>query len=142
RDEDAPPLFPYGGFGSILVDGHLSENGEAFFADRILAYRPEMTSRKLTLLLRRCEFFTDRLICRDPRRKIEVWLDASLFPGLNWDLTWNHWKHWLKTRVEVEATLVHAGKYRLRNGAWLLRKWYAALPSRLRVHVPDSLGVD
>ena len=142
RDEDAPPLFPYGGFGSILVDGRLSENGEAFFADRILAYRPEMTSRKLTLLLRQCEFFTDRLICRDPRRKIEVLLDANLLPGLNWDLTWNHWKHWLKTRIEVEAMLVHAGKYRLRNGEWVLRKWYAALPSRLRIHVPGSLAVD
>jgi hypothetical protein len=142
RDEDAPPLFPYGGFGSILVDGHLSDDGEAFFACRILAYKPEMTSRRLTILLRQCEFFADRIICRDPRRKVEVWLDANLLSGLNWDMTWNHWKHWLKSRIEVEATLVHAGKYRLRNGEWTLRKWYAALPSRLRVHVPDSVAAD
>lgn len=141
-DEDAPALFPYGGFGSILVEGYLSEDGEAFFADRILAYRPEMTSRRLSLLLRRCEFFADRVICRDPMRKVEVWLDANLLPGLDWDLTWNQWKHWLKNRFEVEATLVRAGKYRLRNGEWILRQWYAALPSRLRVHLPDSVAVD
>jgi hypothetical protein len=36
KDEDAPALFPYGGFGSIFVEGHLSEEGEAFFADRII----------------------------------------------------------------------------------------------------------
>jgi hypothetical protein len=142
KDEDAPALFPYGGFGSILVEGHLSEDGEAFFADRILAYKPEMTSRRLSLLLRRCEFFADRVICRDPRRKVEVWLDANLLPGLNWDLTWNQWKHWLRSRIEVEATLVHAGNYRLKNGEWVLRQWYAALPSRLRVHPPDSVAAD
>lgn len=142
KDEDAPALFPYGGFGSILVEGHLSEDGEAFFADRILAYKPEMTSRRLSLLLRRCEFFADRVICRDPRRKVEVWLDANLLPGLNWDLTWNQWKHWLKSRIEVEATVVHAGKYRIKKGEWVLRQWYAALPSRLRVHLPDSFAAD
>ena len=142
RDEDAPALFPYGGFGSILVEGHLSEDREAFFADRILAYKPEMTSRRFPLMLRRCEFFADRVICRDPRRKVEVWLDANLLPGLDWDLTWNQWKHWLNSRIEVEATLVHAGKYRFRNREWVLRQWYAALPSRLGVHVPVTVSAD
>jgi hypothetical protein len=142
RDEDAPALFPYGGFGSIFVEGHLSEDGEAFFANRIIAYKPEMTSRSLSLLLRRCEFFADRVICRDPRRTVEVWLDSNLLPGLDWDLTWNQWKHWLKSRIEVEATLVHAGKYQLRNGEWILRQLYAALPSRLRVRLPDTLPAD
>lgn len=142
RDEDAPALFPYGGFGSIFVEGRLSDDDEAFFADRILAYKPEMASRRLSLLLRQCEFFTDRLICRDPKRRLELWLDANLLPGLNWDLTWNHWKHWLRSRIDVEATLVHAGKYRLQNGEWILRQWYAALPSRLRVRLPDTLSDD
>jgi hypothetical protein len=141
-DEDAPALFPYGGFGLIFVEGHPSVDGDAFFANRIVAYKPEMTSRRLSLLLRRCEFFADRVICRDPRRKVEVWLDANLLPGLDWDLTWNQWKHWLKSRIEVEATLVRAGKYQLRNGEWILRHWYAALPSRLRVHLPDSIAAD
>jgi len=142
KDEDAPPLFPYGGFGSILAEGHLSEDGQAFFAQRILAYKPEMTARKLSLLFRRCEFFHDRVVCRDPRRKIEVWLDASLLPGLHWDLTWNNWKHWLKSRLDVEATLVSAGKYRLTKGEWILRKWSTALPSRLRVSLPEGLAAD
>ena len=142
KNEDAAPLFPYGGFGSILVNGHLSDDEDAFFADRILAYKPEMTSRKVTLLLRRCEFFADRVVCRDPRRKLEVWLDSNVLPGLGWDLTWNHWRHWLRTRIEVEATFVHAGKYRLYNGEWVLRKWQAALPSRLQVHAPSSVAED
>jgi len=142
KNEDAAPLFPYGGFGSILVDGHLSDDKDAFFADRILAYKPEMTSRKVTLLLRRCEFFADRVVCRDPRRKLEVWLDSNVLPGLSWDLTWNHWKHWLRTRIEVQATFVHAGKYRLYNGEWILRKWQAALPSRLQVHAPSNVAED
>ena len=141
-DMDAPPLFPYGGFGSILVEGHLSEDGQAFFGRRILAFMPEMTTRKVSLLFRRCEFFQDRVICRDPRRKIEVWLDGNLLPGLYWDLTWNNWKHWLKSRLDVEATLVSAGKYRLTKGEWILRKWSAALPSRLRVSLPEGLAAD
>ena len=73
-DIDAPPLFPYGGFGSILAEGHLSADGQAFFGQRIIAFKPEMTIRKVPLLLRQCEFLPDRVICRDPRRKIEIWL--------------------------------------------------------------------
>ena len=101
---------------SILVAGRLSPDGETFFADRILAYKPEMKSRKLSLLLRQCEFFADRVICRDPRRKIEVLLDSFLLPGIHWDLTWNHWKHWLRTRIDVDATFVRTGKYRSTKG--------------------------
>jgi hypothetical protein len=142
KNEDAAPLFPYGGFGSILVDGHLSDDENAFFADRILAYKPQMTSRRVALLLRRCEFFADRVVCRDPRRKLEVWLDSNVLPGLGWDLTWNHWKQWLRTRIEVQATFVHAGKYRLYNGEWVLQKWQAALPSRLQVHALSNVAED
>ena len=138
RDEDAPPVFPYGGFGSILVQGNLSNDGEAFFADRILAYKPEMRSQKVSLLLRQCEFLADRVICRDPRRKLEVWLDSCLLPGIDWDLTWNNWKHWLRSRIDVDAAFVRAGKYRLRKGEWILRTWFTALPSRLRVTVPEG----
>ncbi len=142
RDEDAPPLFPYGGYGSIFVAGRLSDDGEAFFADRIVSYKPEMTTRKLSLLLRRCEFFADRVICLDPRRKVEVSLDGNLLPGVHWDLTWNQWKHWLKSRIEVEATLVHAGKYSFRKGEWMLHHWFAALPSRIRISLPADLAAD
>lgn len=142
RNEDAPPLFPYGGFGSILVEGNLGRDGEAFFAHRILAYKPEMSSRKVSFPFRQCEFFADRLICRDRRRKLEVWLDSNLLPGIQWDLTWNQWKQWLRSRIDVEATFVHAGKYRLQKGEWTLRNWYVALPSRLRVTVPEGITKD
>src|SRR5262245_48721336 len=36
RDEDAPALFPYGGFGSIFVAGRLSADGGVVFRDRNL----------------------------------------------------------------------------------------------------------
>ncbi len=142
RDEDAPPLFPYGGFGSILVQGRLSGDGEVFFGDRILGYKPEMHSQRVSLLLRGCEFFTDRIVYRDSRRRLEIWLDANLLPDVPWDLTWNHWKHWLTTRLDVQATFVHAGRYRLNKGEWVLRRWHAALPSRLRVAAPKGLAAD
>ncbi|MEZ5401159.1 MAG: hypothetical protein R2729_15925 [Bryobacteraceae bacterium] len=141
-DAEAEPMFPYGGFGSIVVEGRLGEDKEAFFADRILAYRPEMTVRKVSLLLRRCEFLGDRVVCRDPRRKLEVWLDANAVPGLDWDITWNRWKLWLRSRIEVAATFVHAGKYLFAEGEWVLREWHVALPSRLQVRVPAGLSDD
>jgi len=142
RSDDAPPLFPYGGFGSIIVEGNLSGDGEAFFARRILAYRPETTSRKVSLLLRQCEFLADRAVCRDPRRRLEVWFDGTLLPGIHWDLTWNQWKPWLTSRIDVHATFVRTGKYRLRNGEWILRTWYTALPSRLTVTMAEGVGSD
>jgi len=142
RDDDAPPLFPYSGCGSILVEGSLSRDGDAFFADRILAYKPEMTSRKVSFLLRQCEFLADRVVCRDRRRKLELWLDSSLLGGIQWDLSWNQWKHWLRSRIEVDATFVHTGKYRLHRGEWILREWYTALPSRLHVEFPGDVASD
>jgi len=142
KDDDALPLFPYGGFGAILVEGHLSKEEDAFFADRILAYRPETVVRTVNFLLRQCEFLADRLVCRDGRRKLEVWLDSNAIPGLAWDLTWNHWKHWLSTRLAVEATFVKSGKHRLQKGEWTLQTWQVALPSRLRVQMPTTLSAD
>ena len=142
RDDDALPLFPYGGFGAILVEGHMSKEGDAFFADQILGYKPETVVRTVNFLLRQCDFLADRVVCRDGRRKLEVWLDSNIVPDLQWDLTWNHWKHWLSTRLAVKATLVTSGKYRLHKGEWALQKWQVALPSRLGVQVPASLAED
>ncbi len=142
KDEDAAPLFPYGGFGLIVAEELLSADGQAFFADRILSYKPEMVTRKISLLLRRCEFFFDHVVCRDPRRKLEELLDAKLLPGLDWDLTWNHWKHWLRERAHVDATFVYSGQLRLVKGEWILRKRLVALPSRLEVKMPDAVAED
>ena len=41
-DPEDPALFPYGGFGSLLVAGELSRDGQTFFARRILAFSPEL----------------------------------------------------------------------------------------------------
>lgn len=139
-DDDAAPLFPYGGFGSILVEGNLADG--VFFVHRILAYRPEMRQRKFSLLLRRCEFLADRVVCRDPRRHVEVSLDANLLPDLHWDLTWNQWRHWLKSRIEVDSAFAHSGKYQFHNGEWVLRRWLSAIPSRIKVRLPEGLAAD
>lgn len=132
RDDDAPPLFPYGGFGSIVVEGRPSADGGAFFADRIRAYKPEMKTRNVAVLLRGCEFLADRIVVRDSRRRLEAWIDANLFPSLQWDLSWNHWKRWLRTRLEVEGPFVRADE----------RGSQIALPSRLRVTVPGGADND
>jgi hypothetical protein len=142
RDENAPPVFPYAGSGSILVEGDLSTERETFFAHRILTYKPDLRPKRTSLLVRQCEFLADHVVCRDTRRKIEISLDGNLLPSLNWDLTWNHWKHWLKSRIQVDATFVHTTKDRFQNGRWIPLNWYTALPSRLRVTIPTDVGED
>lgn len=141
-DEDALPLFPYGGYGSILVEGRLVEDGKAFIGNRILAFKPDMEGRKVSILLRSCEFLPDRIVWHDSRRKLEVWLDGGLLPGLNWDPAWNNWKHWIRSRLEVEATFVTSAKERVDQGERIVSKWSVALPSRLRITVPEGLGAD
>lgn len=131
RDETAPPVFPYGGFGTIMVEGNPAKDGNVFFGKRILWYKPEISLRRAVLLLRRCEFLTDRIVCRDSRRKLEVWIDPALLPGIRWDLTWNHWKHWLRSRIELDAAFVRTGKNR-----------HLALPSRIQVVVPEAMAAD
>jgi hypothetical protein len=142
RDENTPPLFPYGGSGAILVQGHVMPDGESFFADRILAYKPELDAKRVSLLLRQCEFLADHIVCRDTRRKLELWLDRNLLHPLKWNLTWNQWKHWLKGQIRVDATFVHTTKHRFEDGRWIPVNWYTALPSRLRVTIPTDVAED
>ncbi len=58
---------------------------------------------------------------------------------LIWDQSWNQWKHLLGTKVEIDATFVRAGKYRMRGQEWILVQWETALPSRLQVTVPAGV---
>lgn len=134
-DPEAPALFPYGGFGSLLVSGERSRDGRAFFGRRILAFLPERTRRRFHLSLRHCEFYDDQAAGRDVRRKIEIWLDPAIL-HTTWDSSWNQWKHMLGAKVEVDATFVQSGKYRKRRGEWELVSWETALPSRLAVKLP------
>jgi len=96
-DPEAPAIFPYGGFGSLLVSGERSRDGQTFFAQRILAFSPERRHRRFHMSLHQCDFYEDRALCRDVRRKLEFWLDPALLHTL-WDPTWNQWKHLLATK--------------------------------------------
>ena len=134
-DPEAPAIFPYGGFGSLLVAGEPSRDGATFFARRIIAFSPDLRRRRFHAPLRRCDFYDDRALCRDVRRKLELWLDPAALHTL-WDRTWNQWKHLLGSNIEVEGTFVQSGKYRKRRDKWELVTWETALPSRLEVKLP------
>jgi hypothetical protein len=136
-DPEAPTLFPYGGFGSLLVAGEPSRDGQTFFAHSILAFSPDLRRRRFHVPLRRCDFYDDRALCRDVRRKLVLWLDPAALHTL-WDRTWNQWKHLLGTKIEVEGTFVQSGKYRKRREGWDLVTWETALPSRLEVKLPPD----
>src|SRR5271165_6731621 len=90
-DPEAPAVFPYGGFGSLLVAGDPSRDGQTFFARRIIAFSPDLRRRRFHVPLRKCDFYDDRALCRDVRRKLEFWLDPAALHTL-WDRTWNQWK--------------------------------------------------
>ena len=75
-DPDVPAVFPYGGFGSLFVAGEPSRDGETFFGRRILAFSPDLRRRRFHVPLRRCDFYDDRALCRDMRRKLELWQSA------------------------------------------------------------------
>ncbi len=138
EDREVPAIFPYGGFGSLLAAGEPSRDGKTFFARRILAFSPDLKRRRFHIPLRRCDFYDDRALCRDVRRKLEFWLDPVALQT-HWDPTWNQWKHLLGSKIEVEGTFVQAGKYRKRRDEWELVTWETALPSRLKVRVASDL---
>ena len=138
KDSAAPTLFPYGGFGSILVVGNRSRDGVTFFATQILSFVPEHRERRFRAPLRYFDFHIDRAIYRDARRKVEVTLDQSAMP-IAWDATWNQWKYLLGAKVELKGTFVEIAKYRHRRGEWQLMRWETALPSRIEVNAPANL---
>jgi hypothetical protein len=138
RDPEAPVLFPYGGFGSLLVAGELARDHETFFAQRILSFLPERRQRRFRAPLRRIDFLRDHAVYHDSRRKVEVMLDPIILP-LAWDQTWNQWKHLLGAKIGISGTFVANGKYRLRSSEWHLISWLSALPSRIEVSLPADI---
>jgi hypothetical protein len=136
-DSEVPAIFPYGGFGSLLVAGERSRDGQTFFARRILAFSPDLRRRRFHVPLRNCDFYEDRALCRYVRRKLEFWLDPAAMHTV-WDRTWNQWKHLLGTKIEVDGTFVRTGKYRKRRREWEFVTWGTALPSRLEVKLPPD----
>jgi len=139
KDPAAPGPFPYGGSGSILVAGDRSRDGQTFFATQIVSFQPELQARRFRARLRNFDFYDDRAIYHDARRKLEVTLDHSAMP-ISWGATWNRWRHLLGTKVELQGTFVQTGKYQRRNGQWSLNKWETALPSRIHVKVPANIA--
>lgn len=139
KDPDTPALFPYGGFGSLLVEGERSRDGKTFFARRILAFLPDLCERSFDAALRKFHFHTDRAIYRDARRRMEVVVDQAAMP-LVWDPTWNQWKHLLGAKAEVKATFLQTGAYRIKDGEWSLVTWEKALPSRVKITLPADIN--
>lgn len=142
RDEQHPPLFPYGGFGLIVAAGRLNATGDAFFANRILAYQPETTQDRMRFLLRSAEFLPEHILLRDTRRGWKIWLDRGLVENLRWDVTWNRWKCWLRSQIEVEATFVKSGERTSSDGSVPPRACWTALPARTSVSLPADLVRD
>jgi hypothetical protein len=135
---DAPISFPYSGFGSLLVEGACGKEGDTFFARRILAFLPERRRRKLTVPLRKTDFFNDYAIVRDRKRRLEALIDQQLLP-LKWDQTWSQWRHLITANIEISADFVRTGKYRQVKGEWRLVEWETALPSRTEVTLPPGI---
>ena len=138
KDPTSPALFPYGGFGSLLVAGDISRDGSTFYASRILSFLPERQFKHFKAPLRKVAFYNDRAIYRDSRRRLEVPFDQTSLPLL-WDSSWNQWKHLLGTKISLKATFIQSAKYQQRAGAWHLARWETALPSRIEVALPSNI---
>jgi curved DNA-binding protein CbpA len=139
NDPSLPVVFPYGGFGSLVVAGDRSRDGSMFYASRILSFLPERKFKHFRAHLRRVEFHSDHAIYRDSRHKLEVFFDRASLP-LSWDASWNQWKHLLGTKVPIKGTFIQSGKYQYRGDAWNLVKWETALPSRIKVALPTNIA--
>jgi hypothetical protein len=137
NDPASPALFPYGGFGSLLVAGDISPDRSTFYASRILSFLPDQKFKHFRAPLRNVAFYNNHAILRDARRKLEVLFDQASLPLL-WDSSWNQWKHLLGTKIGVKATFIQSGKYQERAGAWYLAQWETALPSRIEVALPSN----
>src|SRR6266851_4106139 len=139
HDPASPALFPYGGFGSLLVAGDISRGGSTFYASRILSFLPQQRFKLFRAPLRNVVFHNDHAVYRDSRRKLEIFFDYSSLP-LPWDSSWNQWKHLVGAKIGVKATFVQSGKYRHQAGAWHLAQWGTALPSRIEVALPAKIA--
>jgi len=139
NDPTSPALFPYGGFGSLLVAGDISRDGSTFYASRILSFLPEQKFKHFRAPLRKVAFYIGHAVYRDARRKLEVLFDQTSLPLL-WDPSWNQWKHLLGTKIGLKATFIQSGKYQQRAGAWHLAQWETALPSRIEVALPSNIA--
>ena len=139
NDPSSPAVFPYGGFGSLVVAGDRSRDGSMFYVSRILSFLPEQKFKHFRAPLRNLEFYNDHAIYRDSRRKLEIFFDQASLP-LQWDSSWNQWKHLLGAKIGLKATFIQSGKYQHRAGTWHLVKWQTSVPSRLEATLPANIS--
>jgi hypothetical protein len=139
NDPASPALFPYGGFGSLLVAGDCLRDGSTFYASRILSFLPEKEFKHFLAPLRNVVFHNDDAVFRDSRRKLEIFFDQSSLPLL-WDSSWNQWKHLLGAKIGVKGTFLQSGKYQHRGDAWHLVQWKTVLLSRIEVALPAHIA--
>ncbi len=102
---------------------------------------PEQTHRRFHLPLRNCEFYADKALCRDVRRKLQFWLDPAVV-HLAWDPSWNRWKHLPGSKIDVDGTFVRSGRYKKQSSGWEFVDWNVGLPSRLSVKLPADFQED
>jgi hypothetical protein len=100
NDPKSPALFPFAGFGLILVSG--SPLNDRFFVRQIISFIPERRKRCFKLPLRKMTYYSDRAVYWDRRARIELTLDPILLP-IGFDPNWNRWKHLLGAVIEGEA---------------------------------------
>jgi len=136
KDPKSPVLFPFAGFGLILVSG--TPINDRFFVRQILSFIPERQVRHFKLPLRKLDYCADKAVYRDSRVKLEVTLDPLLLP-LGFEPSWNRWKHLLETSLDVHAEFVKTGKYLRKGNQWKLVTWETALASRMEINLPDNL---
>jgi curved DNA-binding protein CbpA len=139
KDPETPVLFPYGGFGSLLVEGERSRDGTSFFARRILSFSPDRRNLSFQVPLRNFHFYADRAVYRDTRRRLELVVDQAAMP-IVWDPTWNQWKHLLGAKVSVQGTFLQTGVYRIKNGEWTFATWEKSLPSRIKITLSADIN--
>lgn len=101
NDPGSPALFPYGGFGSLLVAGNISRDGSTFYTSRILSFLPEQKFKHFRAPLRNVAFYDDRAIYRDSRRKLEVLFDQTSL-SLLWDSSSYTLDAWSKATVTLK----------------------------------------
>jgi hypothetical protein len=80
-DPDAPAIFPYGGFGSIIVSGELSPDRDTFFAKKILSFLPETRERRFRAPLRSVAFLEGSGVYRDSKPRFSWTKFSCPFPG-------------------------------------------------------------
>lgn len=136
NDPKSPVLFPFGGFGLILVSG--TPIDDRFLVRQILSFIPERQRLHFKLPLRKLDYCADKAVYRDSRVKLEVTLDPLLLP-LGFEPSWNRWKHLLEASLDVHAEFVKTGKYLRKGNQWKLVTWERALASRIETNLPDNL---